>query len=234
MIDPDRPRFKAPALLKACAISRSAFANRKLKLALYQGHGVKNAPKYSLTDIAEAVSIEALVALGHKLESAALFAESWRKPLSNTLRARLNFGVWSRVGAVLEDRGMSVKVSFDTIAEQVITALHLPLPVLRTPPAPRYQWPIAEMVSAYVDSDDFRQRCDKFRAEVLARRRPMDWAEASVRLAVPLWIIIKGMPKGAKGIVEEAEAAEGETPISIAHVLQQQLGVDIVEAAPRS
>lgn len=232
MIDPDRPRFKAPALLQAAGITRATYANRKSNLGLYRGDGVRSAPRYSLTDISEAVAIEALVALGHKLESAAPIAQSWRGLLSKTLRARMNYGVWSRAGVVIEGGkgALSVHVQFDTIAEQVITALRLPLPVLPKPPAPKLAGMIVDMVASYVNSADFAARCDQFRQEVIARGKPTDWAEASAKLAVPLWIITEG----ARGIAEEAdEAAEADTPpVSIARLLRERMGVDIIEAAP--
>ncbi len=154
MIDPDRPRWKAPALLKAAGLSRPAYTNRKSNLGLYPGDGVRSAPRYSLADVAVATAIEALVSLGHKLESAALIAESWRVLLSKTLHARLNYGLWSRGGVVIEGGkgALSVHIQFDTIAEQVITALRLPLPVLPSPPSPKLARLIAKAVASYVKS----------------------------------------------------------------------------------
>ena len=86
------------------------------------------------------------------------------------------------------------------------------------------------MNGVYIASDEFKRRVDRFRDEVVARKKPTNWIEASQRLGVPLWIITSGL----EGIAEEAaEAAHSEEhPISIAHVLCNRLGVEIVEAAP--
>jgi hypothetical protein len=117
----------------------------------------------------------------------------------------------------------------------VIDKLALPLPVVTETPSDKEEIAIiVDIVTRYVMSDEFQRRCDRFREEVIARRKPTNWMEASMRLGVPLWIIKEGTASIAEDAAATAEAVDrGEytTPISIAHVLRDRLGVEIVEAA---
>jgi hypothetical protein len=185
---------------------------------------------FSTLDTGELSVVYVLRALGVPVAAAIKQARRERKKLKTVLIARLEEGYWPLAMVRVETQTpipMSRGFSLGQLAERLIEKFQLPLAVVDTaPPEKELAAIIVEVVSRYVASVEFEQRCDKFRKEVLARGTPTNWPEISVRLGVPLWII----EEGNKGIAEEAdEAAEGEgPPISIRHLLRERLGVNVV------
>jgi hypothetical protein len=203
-----------------------------LRIGKFMG-GRKGGYLYSVLDVGEIAIIVLLRALAVPLDDAIKQARRERAKLKTVLIARLEQGYWplALVRADLQEPIPAARgFSLSQLAERLIDKLGLPLPIVDVMPPKDEAMIIVQIVARYIASAEFDARCQQFRKEVLARKRPTNWTEASVRLGVPLWLIVEGV----KGIAEEAEeAAAGDVPpISIAHVLRERLGVDIVEAAP--
>jgi hypothetical protein len=234
IVDIERPMWSTARALEVASVDPRSPAplhmwrhTGGLTLGKFMG-GRKGGWLYSTLDVGEIAIICVLRALGVPVSAAIKRARSERKKLKTVLIARLEEGYWPLAMVRVETPGpipTSRGFSLGQLAERLIEKFQLPLCVVDTPPEKEVAAIIVEVVSRYVASVEFEQRCDKFRKEVIARGRPTDWPEISLRLGVPLWII---------GIAEEAdEAAEGEgPPISIVHLLRERLGVNVIEAAP--
>ena len=241
IVDIERPRFDAHSALSAAGIgddNPSVVRMWRHKGGLDIGkrkRGKGGTTLYSVADTCELSVIFVLRQLGVDLPTAIALAKQQRSKLRTVLLARLEHGYWPLAYVRIEGDApipTARHFSLSQLAERVIDKLKLPLPVVgETPPSDEAAI-IVKVVSFYVASSEFAAVCDRFRDEVLARRRPTNWVEATSRLGVPLWIV----REGAKGVAEEAEAAEGAEsdtpPISIVNVLRERLGVEIIGAVP--
>lgn len=240
--DLEKPRWPAEVASEVAGVGRGnpsivrVWRHKDgLRLGKYMG-GRAGGWLFSAIDVGELAIVCALRAVGVPPAEAITRARAERRKLKNMLLCRLQFGYWG-LGIVVVPADPSRPVplargfSLGEIAERIIDGLKLPYPIIaETPRAAEEVAIITKIVTLYVESPEFQRRVDRFREEVVGRRKPTNWAEASQKLGVPLWIITSGL----KGIAEEtAEAAHSErVPISIANVLRDRLGVEIVEAAP--
>lgn len=191
-IDVEKRRWYAADVIAAAGISLVFYRILKERHALFAG---RQGRALSVVDTAVVASIGMLDAAGIGRRDGVAWAQAFLpKHIRAVASNRLNFGVWSGVTVPITQAppsaAVSITLDLDTIVEQAIVGLKLPLPVFDAPPPLADALTIVERADKFVGSASFERRCAAFVANVASRKPAVTtMREISVALGVPLWIL---------------------------------------------